>query len=140
MGSIQSHATSNPNTIAQYATLKALSDPRGEEFLTEMRGTFDKRRKLMVQMLTAAGQKIIEPKGAFYVMIDVTRYFGKTYNGKKIDGAQAIAELLLDDEYVAVVPCESFGAPDFIRLSYACSEAQIEKGLKRIDAFFKKLG
>lgn len=140
MGSIQSHSTSNPNSIAQYATVAALSDPRGDEFLAEMRQVFDNRRRLMIKLLQESGQVIIQPKGAFYVMIDVSPYFGKTYKGKEIKQALHIAELLLDEENVAVIPCESFGAPDFIRLSYATSENDIKRGLERVNSFFKKIG
>ena len=139
MGSIQSHATSNPNSMAQYATARALTDPKGDEFLAEMKTVFARRRAFMVDILKKSGHKIIEPEGAFYVMIDVTGYFGKQYKGRVINRAQDIAELLLDEEFVATVPCESFGASDFVRLSYACNEAQIEKGLKRIDNFLRKI-
>lgn len=140
MGSIQSHSTSNPNSMAQYATIAALTDPKGDEFLAKMRKVFDNRRRLMIKLLQEAGQTIIQPKGAFYVMIDVSSYFGKTYKGKEIKQALHIAELLLDEENVAVIPCESFGASDFIRLSYATSENDITRGLERIISFFKKIG
>ena len=139
MGSIQSHATSNPNSMAQYAALAAYTDPRGNVFLAEMNKIFAARRDLMAGIVKDAGLKIIQPDGAFYVMINAGEFFGRQYNGRKITCAQDIAELLLDDVNVAVVPCESFGAADFIRLSYATSDAQIKKGLERMLAFFKKL-
>jgi aspartate aminotransferase len=139
MGSMQSHMTSNPNSIAQYATIAALSDKRGEEFLQEMNAVFDERRHLMMDTLEKMGEKIIRPKGAFYVMIDVSKYFGKTYGEKKINSALDIANIMLDEQCVAVIPCESFGADNFIRLSYATGNKQIADGLARMQKVFAKL-
>ncbi|MCL2556646.1 MAG: pyridoxal phosphate-dependent aminotransferase [Firmicutes bacterium] len=139
MGNIQSHATSNPNSIAQYATQKALTDPRGDEFLSKMNTVFKARRDMMAKIIRDAGLNIISPGGAFYIMIDVSPYFGKELNGRKLKGAQCIAEILLDEALVAVVPLESFGADNFIRLSYATSDEMIKKGLERIVGLLKKL-
>lgn len=83
MGSIQSHSTSNPNSIAQYASMKALSDPEGKKFLTEMVGIFAKRRNLMVELTDKIGLPIIKPEGAFYVMIDVSSLFGKNMTANR---------------------------------------------------------
>ena len=137
MGSIQSHSTSNPNSIAQYASMKALSDPEGKKFLTEMVGIFAKRRNLMVELTDKIGLPIIKPEGAFYVMIDVSSLFGKKYDGEQINSAFDVASVMLDKLYTAVIPCESFGAPHFVRLSYATNEGEIRKGLERFEKFVK---
>jgi len=146
MGNIQSHATSNPNSIAQYATQAALTNPQGDEFLAKMNTVFKSRRDMMKDIIKGAGLNIIEPGGAFYVMIDVSPYFGKTVGAdapdrpaRVIKGAQCIAEVLLDEALVAVVPLESFGADNFIRLSYATSDEMIKKGLERIIELLKTM-
>jgi len=139
MGNIQSHATSNPNSIAMYATMKALGDKRSDEFLAKMNEVFKGRRDLMVKIIKGAGLEILAPGGAFYVMIDVSKFFGKKIGDRVIKGAQCIAEVLLDEALVAVVPLESFGADNFIRLSYATSDEMIKKGLERIIGLFDKM-
>lgn len=136
VSSMQSHMTSNPNTIAQYATEQALTHREGEEFLRTMRMTFDARRRQMIRLLKEVDDlEYIEPKGAFYVMVDVRKLFGKKFGGIKITSAQKFAEVLLDKKQVAVIPCESFGADGYIRLSYAISDADIVEGLTRIADF-----
>jgi aspartate aminotransferase len=146
---IQSHMTSNPNSIAQYATLIALTAPESKEFLSKSREIFDGRRKTMVAELEKAGFEYINPSGAFYVMVRVSKYFGMTAGEKKIDGAQGIvggkkidsaqgfSEALLESAQVATVPCESFGANDYIRLSYALSEKDIIDGVGRLAEFVR---
>lgn len=136
ISSMQSHMTSNPNTIAQYATEQALTHREGEEFLRTMRMTFDARRRQMIRLLKEVDDlEYIEPKGAFYVMVDVRKLFGRKVGGVKITSAQKFAEVLLDKKLVAVIPCESFGADGYIRLSYAISDADIVEGLTRIADF-----
>ncbi len=137
MGSIQSHSTSNPNSIAQYASVRALSDSKGEEFLAHMNGVFRKRRDLMVELMDKVGLPIIKPEGAFYVMVNVSSLFNKKYDGADIKSAFDVASIMLDKLYTAVIPCESFGADEFVRLSYATGEAEIRKGLERFEKFVK---
>lgn len=141
ISSIQSHTTSNPNSIAQYAAREAYMHKDGEAFLEEMKNTFDSRRKLMISSLEKMKElKFIYPKGAFYVMINVSGLFGKTTpKGKKLDSAYAVATELLTEKMVAAIPCESFGAPEYLRLSYAISADDITEGLKRIGEFVKSL-
>jgi len=139
MDNIQSHTTSNANTIAQYASLAALSDARGDEFLDKMQATFASRAKLLTGLLDSIKTiKYIKPQGAFYVMVDISHYKGKTLYGKKISSASDVAELLVDKALVITIPCEPFGAPNFIRLSYATSDDKIKLGAERIKEFFKK--
>lgn len=140
MASMQSHSTSNINAVAQYASYIALSDKyHGDAFLEDMRATFDARRALMMLRLSRLGLKFIEPKGAFYVMVSVKQFQGMSYEGQRIRSAHDLALSLLDNAQVAVIPCESFGAPDYIRLSYAASEKDIERGLDKIAVYLEQL-
>src|SRR5574344_2090356 len=132
MGSIQSHATSNPNSIAQKAALEALTGP--QDTVEKMRLEFDKRRQYMFGRIQKMPHvDCIEPKGAFYMFIDTTEALGLNYKGRKVGNTNELATILLDDYNVAVVPCADFGFPEHIRLSYAISIEQIEKGLDRIE-------
>ncbi len=140
MSSMQSHSTSNANSIAQYASAAALVDKlHGEAFLEGMKATFDARRALMMLRLQRLGLEFIEPKGAFYVMVSIKKFIGKSLDGQRIRSAFDFASVLLDQERVAVIPCESFGAPDYVRLSYAASEIDIERGLDAIKLFLAQL-
>ena len=140
MAGLQSHSTSNVNAVAQYASYVALSDKlHGDAFLEDMRATFDARRALMMLRLSRLGLKYIEPKGAFYVMVSIKEFEGKKYEGQVIRSAYDLANIMLEHAQVAVIPCESFGAPDYIRLSYAASEKDIERGLDSIRSFFAQI-
>lgn len=136
IGSMESHMTSNANTIAQYAAEAALSHDEGERFLKLMRETFDRRRQLMIRLLDGMPQvTYIEPRGAFYVMVGIQGLLGKTLSGYTIESALDFANALLEKEKVAVIPCESFGADGYVRLSYAISESDIAHGLDGIARF-----
>ncbi|MDE7463432.1 MAG: pyridoxal phosphate-dependent aminotransferase, partial [Clostridiales bacterium] len=120
MSSLQSHSTSNVNAVAQYASYVALSDKyHGEAFLEDMKATFDARRALMMLKLSRLNLEYIEPKGAFYIMVSIKSFEGKSFDGHVIKSAYDLASTLLENAQVAVIPCENFGAPDYIRLSYA---------------------
>lgn len=137
ISSLQSHATSNPNTIAQYATVAALSG--GKEKIAKMREVFDDRRKFMVERINSIdGISCKAPSGAFYVMVNITKLYGKSYKGDKIINSINFADALLTAG-VAAVPGVAFGADDFIRLSYAISKEDIAEGLDRIEKFIKEL-
>ena len=140
MSSIQSHTTSNTNSIAQYASYVALTDRRGDEFLSDMVKVFDARRKLIVSLVRKAPLlTCVEPNGAFYVMVNVSGTFGKKCDGETIRNSADFCAKLLEKSLVAVVDGAAFGAPEYVRLSYACSEADIEKGMKRIAEFTSSL-
>lgn len=140
MGSIQSHTTSNPNSIAQYAATEAYLHADGRKFLADMRLTFDRRRHIMIDGLNKIpGLPYIYPKGAFYVMVDVSGLLGKKSRGKILDSSLALATELLETSQVAAIPCEPFGAPGYLRLSYAIGEDDIRLGLERIAAFVASL-
>ncbi|SFR98762.1 pyridoxal phosphate-dependent aminotransferase [Anaeromicropila populeti] len=138
MGSVQSHQTSNPNSIAQKAAYEALVGP--QDAVEAMKEEFDKRRKYMFERISKMPYvSTLEPKGAFYVFIDAGEVLAKEYKGKVIGDIANFASILIEEYNVAVIPCADFGCDEFIRLSYAISLEQIEKGLNRIEEFLKAL-
>jgi len=129
----QSHATGNVNNIAQVAALDAISGP--QESVVAMREAFDKRRQTMLSMLAEApGIDCVEPAGAFYVFPSVAGVLNDTY-----PSSETLAEGLLEEAGVAVVPGASFGATGFIRLSYALSDSDLERGVSRMVSMFERL-
>ena len=138
MASIQSHQTSNPNSIAQYASIEALSGD--QESIELMRQEFDRRRNYMSDRIAKMPLvSALVPKGAFYVFVNVGEALAKKYNGEKVETVAKMAKILIEEFNTAVIPCADFGAADHIRLSYAISMEQIAKGLDRIEDFLKKL-
>jgi len=136
MGSVQSHQTSNPNSIAQKATVEALLGP--QDTVQEMNKEFDKRRIYMYERVAKMDLvDALKPLGAFYVFIDVSKLLEKNYKGEKIADVSKLAKILIEDYMTAVIPCADFGFDDHIRLSYAISMEQIKKGLDRIEQFIK---
>ena len=134
MGNMQSHATSNPNSIAQKAALAAIEGTYDD--VETMKEAFVERRDYMYSKINEInGLSCLKPSGAFYVLVNISKLFGKTVNGHLIKTASDFANYLLEDEMVAVVPCEGFGADEYIRLSYAISIEDIKKGLDRIEKF-----
>lgn len=137
MGNIQSHATSNPNTMAQYASVEALEGDQSS--IKKMKVEFNERRKFMVQRINEiTGVSCIEPKGAFYVMMNIKDLKGRSLAGKIVNDSIEIAEIILEKAQVALVPGIAFGDDDYLRLSYANSLDNIKTGLDRIDAFLSK--
>jgi len=127
MENLQSHSTSNPSNIAQYAAMEALTG--SQESVKKMVEAFDERRKLMYKRLNGIdGISCIEPEGAFYAFADISE------TGMK---SMELADKLLDEALVAVVPGIAFGSDKHIRLSYAASIHEIEKGLDRIEKWLK---
>lgn len=138
MTSVQSHVTSNANSIAQYAGLEALNGPKDE--IEKMVGKFEERRNLMIDRIkNITGLSVIRPEGAFYVMINLEDYLGKSINENVINNSVDFSRELLEHEKVAVIPGSAFGLDKYIRLSYATSEELILKGLDRIESFLNKL-
>ncbi len=130
---LQSHATSNVANICQQAALAALRGP--QETVDEMREAFDSRRKLMYEMIgDIPGVSCVEPLGAFYVFPDVREILTD-----EVPTTARLGEALIEEAGVAVVPGESFGAPGFIRLSYALGEPDIERGITRIGEMIASL-
>jgi aspartate aminotransferase len=132
MAKIQGQSTSNPTNLAQVATLAALTGP--QDCVGTMRTAFDERRLEMLKLLRAIpGVSCREPKGAFYAFPDVSAYVGKkTPEGSVLDDDVQLCDWLVEVGKVAVVPGSGFGAPGFVRLSYACSMANIQDGVGRL--------
>ncbi len=138
MGNVQSHATSNPNSIAQHAAVAALTGD--QEPVYEMKKAFEERRNHMVERMNKIdGVSCIMPDGAFYIMMNISKLIGKKINGVEITGSDVFAEQFLEIEKVAVVPGKSFGTDIHVRWSYATSMDNINKGLDRLEAFISKL-
>ncbi len=138
MGDFQSHATSAPNTMAQAASIEALNGPTDSIFA--MRDEFDRRRKALAALIEGIpGLSCRLPKGAFYTMMNIEGILGKKFGEKTISCPMDFAQILLEDQLVAVVPGEAFMADTYCRLSYATSMKNIEQGMERIGAFVAKL-
>lgn len=134
MSNMQSHATSNPNSIAQYAATDALN---GEQsFIDEMKAEYIKRRNYMVERINGIeGLSCLNPDGAFYIFMNVKDVLGKEHYGKVINTASELCEDILDKALVAMVPSEGFGIDGYVRLSYATSMETITTGLDRIEEY-----
>lgn len=138
MSSVQSHQTSNANSIAQKAAVEALTGP--QESVGVMKKAFEERREYIYKrMLTIPYMNPVNPTGAFYLFVDISEVIGRTYKGQVIDSCDQMAMILLEEYNVVVVTCGDFGAPMNIRLSYAISMERIQKGLDRIEAFVNEL-
>jgi aspartate aminotransferase len=133
MGRLQSHMTSNAVTFTQYAAIAALNDSTSPEVVEKMRTEFEKRGKYMSDKLNdIENVTCSQPTGAFYCFPDVSAHYGRTINTAPINGSMDFAAALLEQANVAVVPGLPFGCDANIRLSFACSLEQIEKGVERI--------
>jgi aspartate aminotransferase len=132
---IQSQSTSNPSSIAQYAALEAMRG--GMETVPPMLAEYGKRRKRIVEGLRSiAGVACEWPGGAFYAFPDISAHLRGAHPLAK--NCTEVAKELLDKAHVALVPGEAFGAPGFLRLSYATSIERIEEGLRRLNKFFTR--
>lgn len=137
MSSIQSHATSNPNSIAQEAAIAALNG--GLDCVEKMKIEFVKRKNYMVERINAInGVSCLNPNGAFYIMMNIKAIIGKTLYGVKINSADEFADLFLDKAKVAVVPGTGFEAPEYVRWSYATSMENCKEGLDRLEKFLNE--
>lgn len=131
MATLQSHLTSNVCNVAQAAALEALTGP--QDAVVAMRQAFERRRNLAVSLLGEVdGVDLVVPDGAFYVFPSFERVIGTKVAGVTIASTLQLCEVLLDAVHVAVVPGEAFGAPGYVRLSYALSDADLREGLTRI--------
>lgn len=139
MAVLQGQSTTNATAVSQAAALAAVTGPQDD--LERMRVEFDRRRLSMLNGLRSiSGVTCVEPKGAFYAFPDVSAFLGlRTPAGQVVKDDLDLAEYLLDEARVAVVPGSAFFGPGFLRLSYATSQANIDKGLVRIAAALGKL-
>ena len=139
MAKVQGQSTSNPNHLAQLATLAAITGP--QDCVETMRVAFDQRRLTMVELLRAIpGVACREPKGAFYAFPDLGAFIGTHFpDGKPVTDDVALCDWLVDHARVAVVPGSGFGAAGHVRLSYACSMDNIKHGIGRLRAALLEL-
>lgn len=138
MSSLQSHTTANPNSIAQYASVAALNGDEAQ--IEKMVKEFKSRRDYMVKKINEIENlSCTEPKGAFYVMMNISKTFGKKSNECEIKDSLTFSQALLGKEKVAVIPGIGFGMDNYVRLSYATSMDNIKAGLDRIEKFVGEL-
>ncbi|MBA7499889.1 Aspartate aminotransferase [subsurface metagenome] len=138
MSKIQGHSTSNPNSIAQKASVEALNGK--QDAIEEMRKAFDERRKYMVRRLNEIeGISCLSPAGAFYAFPNVSKILESCieYNGKKINNSFDLSNFILKEAEVALIPGSAFEAEGYLRLSYAASLEDIKEGLDRIEKILR---
>lgn len=138
MNAYQSHAAGSPNSLAQYAGVAALNGT--QQPLNEMRDVFNKRRDIIVKLLENMPYvSFLEPHGAFYVLLDISKCIGKRCKGTVINSDEDFTYLLLTHGNVSVVPGGPFGAPNSVRISYAVKEENITEAMKRLKSFLEIL-
>jgi aspartate aminotransferase len=134
-GNLQSHLTGNVSNVAQHAALAALTG--GLEAVADMRQVFDRRRQLIHRMLNdCEGVTCVEPEGAFYAFPSVQGLLGRHIAGKLVTTSDEVAQVAIDEARVAVVSGEAFGAPGFLRMSYALGDDDIAEGVSRLAKLF----
>lgn len=138
MGDLQSQSTSGPSSISQKAAVESLLGT--QEPIETMRQEFDRRRTYMMNRLNQIpGFRVsVAPQGAFYLFPNVSDAFGKTIRGRQINTSDDLGQLILEEAKVGVVPGTGFGAPDYLRFSYATSMERITEGLNRIEALMRE--
>lgn len=134
MSNYLSHSTSAPSSVSQWAAVEALTGP--QDGILAMRDEFEARRNYIVERMNSIeGVSCLNPEGAFYVMMNIEKLIGRTFGDIKITGSDDFAKAFLEQGLVAVVPCSGFGAPNFVRWSYATSMENIKAGLDRLEKF-----
>ena len=134
MGNFLSHSTGAPATMCQWAAVEALTGH--QDGIEAMRKVFEVRRNYIVERMNSIpGVSCITPEGAFYVMMNIDKLIGRTLGGKVINNDDDFAMAFLEKALVAVVPCSGFGAPNFVRWTYATSMENIREGLDRLEKF-----
>jgi aspartate/methionine/tyrosine aminotransferase len=132
---LQSHATSNVSNVAQRAALAAVSGDLSA--VAEMKAAFDRRRRTIVSMLSEIDGVVCPmPQGAFYAYPSVKGLLGRDYDGRTIESSADLAEYILEQAEVAVVPGEAFGSPGYLRLSYALGDDDLVEGITRLQKLF----
>ncbi len=133
MNKVQDSSTSNPSSLSQHGAIAALTGPQGP--VEEMRASFERRRDFMLGLLARIpGVSCGKPDGAFYAFPDVSACLGRAYKGEAIAGTVRLCEVLLEEFGVAAVPGAAFGAEGFLRLSFATSNEEIQRGVERLGA------
>lgn len=137
MDTVQGQSTTNATAIAQHAAIAAITGPQGD--VHKMRDAFAKRRDVMVEALRSIpGVKCRMPEGAFYAFADCRSLYGIPYKGKPTATDEDVAFWMLDEANVAAVPGGAFGAPGYIRFSYATNEERIRGGINAIKAALER--
>ena len=138
IATLMSHETTDPVSFAQAGALAAYTDPRAAETIEAMRSEFERRGRHMHERLTALpGVSCVAPNGAFYCFPDVSAHYGKTFGGTKVTDSLSFAAAALETANVALVPGGAFGEDRCVRLSFATSLQQIDKGLDRLEKMLK---
>jgi aspartate/methionine/tyrosine aminotransferase len=128
---LQSHGTSNVANVSQRAALAAVTGDLTA--VEEMRASFDRRRRRMVELLRAIdGVELLTPQGAFYAFPDLTAFLGRKIGGRVATTTSELATIILEEAKVAIVPGEAFGAPGYARLSFALGDDDLGEGLTRM--------
>lgn len=133
MSTVQGQMIGHPSSVVQYAGVEALMCD--QSFIDRNLSEYDERRKLMMGWLDRCGIEYVRPAGAFYIFADISKYT----EGKPFTGSMEFSMALLEKKGVSVVPGIGFGTEGFIRLSYACSRGDIEKGMERLFEFVTEL-
>ena len=135
---IQGQVTSGASAFGQKAACIALQ--KNPDFTKDMMRQFLSRREYMIgQLKEIDGMQLSVPEGAFYIFPDVSQFYGRSYEGKKINDSNELAESLLTNAHVAVVAGDAFGAPKCIRISYAASDDQLSEACRRLKVYFDRL-
>ena len=138
MSNYVSHSTAAPSTLSQWAAVEALTGP--QDTVETMRQAFEARRNYMVDRVNSMELvSCLKPEGAFYIMMNIRKVFGKKCGNVVIDSCDTFASQLLEKGLVAVVPGSGFEAPDYVRWSYATSLENIKEGMDRLEKFLSTL-
>ena len=138
MSKIQGQATSCANSIGQVASIEALVGDQSA--VDQMIIVFKKRRDYMIKLLNDLSEvNCLVPGGAFYAFPDFGYYIGKSFNGKIIKDSFDLCEIFLNEAYVATIPGDGFGAPGYVRFSYAIDEKTIKEGIDRVNKIIQQI-
>ena len=138
INAIQGHATSNTCSVAQYAALEALRGP--QDSVEAMRREFDRRRLYLLERLgRMPGVSCAGVRGAFYLLPNIASFYGRQWQGKTLKDSFDVADFLLDEAHIAVVPGGAFEAPNHLRIAYSNSMEQLQEGMDRMEAALARL-
>jgi len=134
MGSFQSQTTGAPCSISQWASLEAITNCE-KEVKESLEALKERRTFFVEEMSQVAGAQVFSPEGAFYLWLNVEGWTGKTYKGEAVSSSRDVAEILIRDQMLAVVPGEEFGMGGYLRCSFAASKENLTKAIERLKAF-----
>jgi aspartate aminotransferase len=139
IANLQSHSASNPSNLVQFAALTALS-PANDGFVDNIRSQLRQQRAIALELMAGIPQlPYNNPEGAFYIFPNISALIGKTCEGTRLDNVDILAEMLLQHAHIAVVPGSAFGAPFYVRISYAIPGEEITRGLTNLKRFVNSL-